>query len=94
MSRASRRAGGLSTQENNYEQRLRKALAHPLRAQILEILRQGEASPTELSQSLSAPLGVTAYHVRRLADLELIALTRQTKKRGSIEHHYAAVPRR
>ena len=64
--------------------------AHPLRARIFEVLREREASPRELADELDAPLGVTAYHVRRLADLGLIALVRETRRRGSIEHHYLA----
>jgi DNA-binding transcriptional ArsR family regulator len=69
---------------------VRKALSHPLRARILDVLREREASPRELAEELDAPLGVTAYHVRRLADLGLIALVRETHRRGSIEHHYLA----
>jgi DNA-binding transcriptional ArsR family regulator len=88
------RAGSLNTETDNSEQRREKALSHPLRARILELLEENEASPRQLSEQLGAPLGVTAYHVRRLVDLGLIALTRQTKVRGSIEHHYAAVERR
>ncbi len=54
------------------------------------MLREREASPRELAEELEAPLGVTAYHVRRLVDLGLVALVRETRRRGSIEHHYLA----
>jgi predicted transcriptional regulator len=54
------------------------------------VLREHEASPRELADELDAPLGVTAYHVRRLVDLGLISLVRETRRRGSIEHHYLA----
>jgi len=54
------------------------------------VLREREASPRELAEELEAPLGVTAYHVRRLVDLGLVALVRETRRRGSIEHHYLA----
>jgi DNA-binding transcriptional ArsR family regulator len=87
-------AGSLNINTHNYDVRLEKALAPPLRARILDVLEEGEASPRELSVALGAPLGVTAYHVRRLADLGLIVLTRQAKRRGSIEHYYSALERR
>ena len=94
MGEADERAGSLSTELENLGTRLLKAQSHPLRAEILARLEDGECSPRELSDELGAPLGVIAYHFRRLLDLELIELTRQTKRRGSIEHHYVAVTRR
>jgi DNA-binding transcriptional ArsR family regulator len=69
-----------------------KALAHPLRVEILRILDEGRASPIELSRRLQSPLGVVSYHVRVLSDLGLIRLVKRTARRGAIEHHYAAVP--
>jgi DNA-binding transcriptional ArsR family regulator len=69
-----------------------KALAHPLRVEILRILDEGRSSPIELSRRLDAPLGVVSYHVRVLSDLGLIRLVKRTARRGAIEHHYAAAP--
>jgi DNA-binding transcriptional ArsR family regulator len=68
-----------------------RALAHPLRAQILGILQERRASPRELSDDLGAPLGNVSYHVRILAELKLIKLVKKTPRRGAIEHHYEAV---
>jgi len=34
-----------------------------------------------------------SYHVRTLAQLELIKLVKKTPRRGAIEHHYEAVER-
>jgi DNA-binding transcriptional ArsR family regulator len=67
-----------------------RALAHPLRARILSALEQRTASPRELADELEAPLGNVSYHVRRLLDLDLIRLVRETPRRGAIEHHYEA----
>jgi len=67
-----------------------RALAHPLRARILSALEQRTASPRELADEFEAPLGNVSYHVRRLLDLELIRLVRETPRRGAIEHHYEA----
>jgi len=73
--------------------RLVKALAHPLRVRILGVLDERMASPSELAEELDAPLGNVSYHVRILASLGLIRLVRETPRRGSVEHHYEAVPR-
>jgi DNA-binding transcriptional ArsR family regulator len=73
------------------EPRVAKALAHPLRAQILGILEERRASPREISDELRAPLGNVSYHVRALLNLKLIKLVKKTPRRGAIEHHYEAV---
>lgn len=74
--------------------RLIKALAHPLRVQILTVLETRElASPNELSEELSVSLGVMSYHVRRLHALGFIELVKRTPRRGAIEHHYRAKAR-
>jgi DNA-binding transcriptional ArsR family regulator len=65
-----------------------KALAHPLRVQILAILEQRTASPKEIADELDASLGVVSYHVRQLAAFGVIKLVRRTPRRGAIEHHY------
>jgi DNA-binding transcriptional ArsR family regulator len=70
-----------------------RALAHPLRLQILSQLEKETASPSDLSKELDAPLGVVSYHVRQLADSGLIKLVKRTPRRGAIEHHYRAEPR-
>jgi DNA-binding transcriptional ArsR family regulator len=76
--------------DRRYDAKLAKALAHPLRAQILEQLEQHTASPSELADELAAPLGNVSYHVRILADAGLIELVRTTRRRGATEHHYRA----
>jgi len=75
---------------NLNEPSLVRALAHPLRAQILGVLQERRASPRELAEEFDAPLGNVSYHVRRLADLKLIRLVKKTPRRGAIEHHYEA----
>jgi DNA-binding transcriptional ArsR family regulator len=70
--------------------RLVKAMAHPLRVQILGILEQRVASPRELADELDAPLGNVSYHVRTLSSLGLIKLVKKTPRRGAIEHYYEA----
>jgi DNA-binding transcriptional ArsR family regulator len=70
--------------------RLVKALAHPLRVQILSVLQDRTASPSDLAEELAAPLGNVSYHVRILAKLGLLKLVRKRQRRGAIEHMYRA----
>jgi DNA-binding transcriptional ArsR family regulator len=70
--------------------RLVKALAHPLRVQILDVLEERTASPSDLAEELGAPLGNVSYHVRTLADLGLLKLVRRRTRRGAVEHYYQA----
>jgi DNA-binding transcriptional ArsR family regulator len=71
--------------------RVVKALGHPTRVRILNVLRDRElASPVELSAELGIPLGTVGYHVRRLESLGFIELARRTQRRGAVEHHYRA----
>jgi DNA-binding transcriptional ArsR family regulator len=70
--------------------RLVKALAHPLRVQILSTLEDRVASPSDLAAELDAPLGNVSYHVRTLADLGLVKLVKRRTRRGAVEHYYQA----
>lgn len=71
--------------------RVVRALSHPTRVRILELLQERElASPVELSHELGIPLGTVSYHVRRLEQLGFIELATRTQRRGAIEHHYRA----
>jgi DNA-binding transcriptional ArsR family regulator len=69
-----------------------KALAHPLRWRILEILSdRGEASPVELARMLDQPLATVSHHTRVLRDMGSIELTRTVPRRGAVEHYYRPV---
>ncbi len=70
-----------------------RALSHPLRARLLGVLRNRQASPRVLAGELGAPLATVSYHVRVLAELKLIRLVKTTPRRGAIEHHYEASAR-
>jgi DNA-binding transcriptional ArsR family regulator len=75
--------------------RLVKALAHPIRMKILNILDERTATPKELAEALRLPLENVSYHVRTLKDFGFIELERTRQVRGAVEHHYklAARPR-
>jgi DNA-binding transcriptional ArsR family regulator len=75
------------------DSRLAKALAHPLRVQLLAALNEGVASPNELAKKLDEPLTNVSYHVRMLHDLGCIELVDTEPRRGALEHYYRAVVR-
>src|SRR3954468_22165856 len=75
------------------EARIAKALAHPLRARILQRLGERVASPAELAAELGAPLGVVSYHVRMLRDYDCVELVRTEPRRGALQHFYRATAR-
>jgi DNA-binding transcriptional ArsR family regulator len=80
----------MRTLQDISDPRLVKALGHPLRIQILGILEERVASPSQIAEEIDAPLGNVSYHVRQLADLGLISLVKETPVRGTLEHYYRA----
>lgn len=73
------------------DQRLLKALAHPTRQQILEILGRGPSSPIKITRELeSVSLNLISHHIKVLKDLGCIELIDTVKKRGATEHIYRA----
>src|SRR3954462_1207111 len=84
----------MSLTDDITDPRIAKALAHPLRLEILRHLGNRTASPSEIAAEIGAPLTNVSYHVRKLRALGLIKLVRKTPKRGVVEHYYSAKPRR
>jgi len=76
--------------QQDVDQRLVKALGHPLRVQLLKLLNEGVASPNELAKETGGSLGTVSYHVRLLAELECIELVKTVPRRGALEHYYKA----
>lgn len=76
--------------------RLAKALAHPMRIEILAEVNKGvPLSPTEFTdQKLKQrELSGVNYHFRRLEELDCLEIVRETQRRGAMEHHYVPVSR-
>jgi DNA-binding transcriptional ArsR family regulator len=66
-----------------------KAVSHPLRAEILRMLRDGPLSPVRASEHIhSAQLSVISYHFRYLQRLGLIEVMSHISRRGAVEHVY------
>lgn len=73
--------------------RLIRAIAHPLRHRVLVVLSESVASPKAVAERLGEPLGRVSHHVRVLAELGAIELVGTQPRRGAVEHFYRAVIR-
>jgi DNA-binding transcriptional ArsR family regulator len=68
------------------------ALNHPVRRQILRLLSEpgGEASPSEMCQSVSVGLSAFSFHALVLSELGVTRGTRTQQVRGALEHFYVS----
>ncbi len=71
-----------------------KALSHPLRLRILELLADGARTNEELSAALGEQSGKLYFHTKRLLDAGLIVLDHTRQKGPITEKLYRAVARR
>jgi predicted ArsR family transcriptional regulator len=71
----------------------RKAMSHPLRAEVLLILSERTASPVEMARQLGADVAAVSHHTKRLVALECAELTDERKVRGAVQHFYRATER-
>jgi DNA-binding transcriptional ArsR family regulator len=93
LTRYPERAASMSdvkVMEYTPDQRVIKALSHPLRFRILVVLNQKVASPSEIADQLGEPLGNVAYHTKILAENGAIEQVRTAPVRGALEHFYRA----
>lgn len=75
------------------DQRLLKALAHPLRAKALPLFAEGMVSPIQAARQLDVDVSHLAYHIRVLHQLGFIELVETRQRRGALEHFYRATDR-
>lgn len=69
------------------------ALNHPLRRSILRVLgKQEVTSATDISKRTEKRLGNVAYHIKVMAELEVLELVRRQQVRGAFEKFYRAAP--
>jgi DNA-binding transcriptional ArsR family regulator len=68
-----------------------KALEHPTRIEILNVLGEGPSSPTRIQRRLeNVSLNLVAHHMKVLKELELVELVETVSKRGAKERIYRA----
>lgn len=82
----------MTNRPETIDQRLVRALSHPLRIQILELLTDRVASPNWLAGQLDASLSHVAYHTRALDKCGCLVLVKTAQRRGATEHFYKATP--
>ncbi|MEU7895108.1 winged helix-turn-helix domain-containing protein [Nonomuraea sp. NPDC049152] len=65
-----------------------KALGHPVRQRMMNVLRQRPATLAELTAALGSTKGTIAYHVRVLREAGLIRLAYTRQVRGGTEQYF------
>ncbi len=75
--------------EGDVDQRLVRALAHPIRVEIFRILERGPKSPKQISDQIDELLGNVSYHMKVLLDYDFVELVDNIPRRGAVEHVYA-----
>jgi DNA-binding transcriptional ArsR family regulator len=70
------------------ELRLAKAMAHPVRVKVLEMMNERPVAPVEASEAIGTALSNVSYHFRTLLELECIEAVGQEQVRGSIKTTY------
>ena len=74
------------------DQQLVRALAHPLRVEILRLLEEGPSGPKRLADRMGEKLSNVSYHTRVLHELGCIELLETIPQRGAVEHIYRLAP--
>ena len=70
-----------------------RALSHPLRIELLELLNERQASPVEMKRALGGTLNRINYHLKVLVDCGCVEVIETEPVRGAVKHYYRAVPR-
>lgn len=70
--------------------RVLKALNHPIRRQILQILGEQSASASTLAAALDEEVGMISYHLNQVLarDCEVVEMTDAIPRRGALEKVY------
>ncbi len=72
------------------DKRIAKALSHPLRTEIIAILSDTCASPSEMADMLGEELSNVSYHTKVLWELDCVEIVEQEHVRGSVRTRYRA----
>jgi DNA-binding transcriptional ArsR family regulator len=70
-----------------------RAMAHPLRATILDLLLERAATVGELAAAVGRPAGTVAHHVGVLADADMLKVVRTRRVRAIDERFYGRTAR-
>jgi DNA-binding transcriptional ArsR family regulator len=84
--------GRKSKEGLSLEERLAKAMSHPLRAKLLAMLNTNPASSSELDKQLEdVPLSNISYHVKELLGWKLIEVVDKEHVRGALKTTYRGI---
>jgi DNA-binding transcriptional ArsR family regulator len=72
------------------DKRLTQALNHPLRTEIIAILSDTCASPSEMADMLGEELSNVSYHTKQLLELDCIEVVDKKQIRGAVKTRYRA----
>jgi DNA-binding transcriptional ArsR family regulator len=72
------------------DKRLTQALNHPLRTEIIAILSDTCASPSEMADMLAEDLSKVSYHTKQLLELDCIEIVDKEQIRGAVKTRYRA----
>lgn len=72
------------------DKRLTQALNHPLRTEIIAILSDTCASPSEMADMLGEELSNVSYHTKQLLKLQCIEVVDKEQVRGAVKTRYRA----
>jgi DNA-binding transcriptional ArsR family regulator len=70
-----------------------KALGHPVRHRLVNVLRQRPATLGQLTAALGSTKGTIGYHMRILREAGLVRLASTRQVRGGTEQYFALVSR-
>ncbi|MFG2820721.1 ArsR/SmtB family transcription factor [Kitasatospora sp. NPDC048365] len=65
-----------------------KALGHPVRHRMVNVLRQRPATLRQLAEALGVAKGTVGYHVRVLQDAGLVRVAETRQVRGGTEQYF------
>ncbi|KZM72177.1 ArsR/SmtB family transcription factor [Nocardia terpenica] len=68
-----------------------RALAHPLRLRMLNLMWPGPMSAAELARELDISHALSSQHLRRLAAAGLVELAEERARRGGRERRYRTI---
>src|SRR5215208_5442724 len=75
------------------DQRLVRALGHPIRVTALELLSEAVLSPNQMKDRIGAGLSHTSYHVWTVEKCDAVEMVDTKQRRGATEHFYKASAR-
>jgi DNA-binding transcriptional ArsR family regulator len=75
------------------DERLVKAISHPLRIEILVELDRAPMSPSEYATRYGDELSTVSYHFRELEKAGCLTIVEEAPRRGAMEHYYEVTKR-